>query len=101
MGKTLTIRNIPEPVYQRFAEVARKNHRNAEAHGRFIIERETEQQPAETGGDLLAAYAQMPPPNVDVAEIESFQARRGQRSNRPSLPTPLFSAISSKSSAAR
>jgi hypothetical protein len=83
MSKTLTIRNIDEPAWHRFVQVARKNHRNAEAHARFLVEREAGQLPAETGEDLLAAYAQMPPPEVDVAEIERFQAGRGRRSNRP------------------
>jgi len=82
MGKTLTIRNIPELVYQRFAEAARKNHRNAEAHGRFLIERETEREPLETCGDILDAYAELPPPKVAVEDIESHQASRGRRSRR-------------------
>jgi hypothetical protein len=55
------IRNIPEPVYQRFAAVARKSDRNAEAHGRFLIERETEQTPLETCGGMPDAYAELPP----------------------------------------
>jgi len=83
MSKTLTIRNIPEQVYQRFAEVARKSHRNAEAHGRFLIERETELEPLETCGDILDAYAKAPPPNATVEDIEFHQASRGRRSRRP------------------
>jgi hypothetical protein len=83
MGKTLTIRNIPEPIYNRFAEMARKSHRNAEAHGRFLIERETQQEPLETCGEILDAYAELPLPKVDVATIEFHQASRGRRSRRP------------------
>ena len=83
MGKTLTIRNIPEQVYLRFTELARKSHRNAEAHGRYLIERATESEPLETCGDILDAYAGFPPPNVDVETIELHQASRGRRSSRP------------------
>jgi hypothetical protein len=83
MSKTLTIRNIPEPVYHRFTELARKSHRNAEAHGRFLIERETQSEPLDTCGEILDAYAELPPPNVEVADIEAYQANRGRRSRRP------------------
>ncbi len=83
MSKTLTIRNNPDSVYQRFVAIARRNHRNAEAHGRFLIELETEQQPLETCGELLEAYLAEPPPKVDVKTIEKYQASRGRRSSRP------------------
>jgi plasmid stability protein len=83
MGKTLTIRNIPEDVYDRFAAVARSQHRNAEAHGRFLIEQATLREPLDTCGQLLDAYATLPPPNVAVEKIESYQASRGRRSPRP------------------
>jgi hypothetical protein len=83
MSKTLTIRNIPEKVYSRFTEMARKSHRNAEAHGRFLIERETQREPLETCGEILDAYAGLPPPKVEVADIEFHQASRGRRSRRP------------------
>lgn len=82
MSKTLTIRNIAEPAWERFVQVAQKNHRNPEAHARYLVEREAESQPAETGEDLLTAYAQMPAPEVNPDAIESFQASRGRRSTR-------------------
>jgi hypothetical protein len=78
---TLTIRGIPEKVYYKFTDVAKRNHRNAEAHGRWLIHREAE-GPAETGEDLLTAYAELPPPDVDVSAIERLQTSRGRRSNR-------------------
>jgi plasmid stability protein len=81
--RTLVIRNIPEAVFERFTEIARRNHRNTEAHGRFLLERESLEQPAETGEELLAVHERMSPPDVDPAEIESFQKKRGRRSNRP------------------
>ena len=83
MGKTLTIRNIPEDIYERFAEVARTHHRSAEAHGRFLIEQATLREPRETCGQVLDAYATLPPPDVAVETIESYQASRGRRSPRP------------------
>lgn len=83
MSKTLTIRNIPDRVYRRFTEMAQKNHRNAEAHGRFLIEQATESAPLETCGEILDAYAELPPPKVTVEAIESYQAGRGRRSKRP------------------
>ena len=83
MSKTLTIRNIADTAWEKFRQAAKKNHRNPEAHARYLVEREGEQQAAETGEDLMAAYAQMPPPEVETAAIETFQASRGRKSNRP------------------
>lgn len=79
MGKTLTISDIPEPVYDRFAAVARQHQRNAEAHGRFLIEQATALETCETCGEILAAHEQLPPPNVDLAPIEAHQMTRGGR----------------------
>lgn len=83
MGHTLTVRNISKRAFARFSEVARRNHRNPEAHVRFLIEREAEQDPLDTCGEILDYDSQRPAPDVKVAEIEAFQARRGRRSNRP------------------
>ena len=82
MGKTLTIRNIPEPIYRQFAEMARKNHRNVEAHGRFLIEQEARRGSLETCGDILDTYAEFPSPDVAADAIESYQTSRGGRSKR-------------------
>jgi predicted DNA-binding protein len=82
MSKTLTIRGISDEVYDRFADVARKTHRNAEAFGRFLIEKEATAT-AETCGDLIAAYDTAPAPDVDLERLEKLQTSRGRRSNRP------------------
>ena len=38
--KTLTVRNLDDDVMARLAELAAANHRNVEAHVRFLIERD-------------------------------------------------------------
>jgi hypothetical protein len=81
--KTITVRNLDDEVAERLAEVAAANHRNAEAHVRFLIEKEVACAPADTCGDLLDRLWAAPAPNVDVKAIDTYLARRGRRSNRP------------------
>jgi hypothetical protein len=81
--KTITVRNLDDDVAERLAEVAAANHRNTEAHVRFLIEREVSAAPAETGGELLERIWSEPAPEVDLKAIEAFQTSRGRRSNRP------------------
>ncbi len=81
--KTLTVRNLKDDVIQRFAELAAANHRNAEAHARFLIEREVSAQPADTCGEILDWLWSTPAPDVDIKVIDRILATRGRRSNRP------------------
>jgi plasmid stability protein len=81
--KTLTVRNLEDEVAARFAEVAAANHRNAEAHARFLIEREVSAQPADTGGELSERVWSDPAPAVDLKAVDSYLAHRGRRSPRP------------------
>lgn len=81
----ITIRNLPEKVLERLGEVARANHRNSEAHVRFLIEREVAAAaaPADTCGELAERIWAEPAPDVDVKAVDSYLAARGRRSNRP------------------
>ena len=81
--KTLTVRRLPEDVLARFTEVAEQNHRNAEAHARFLIEREVAGSPADTCGELAARIWADPAPDVDVKRVDEYLAARGRRSDRP------------------
>lgn len=81
--KTITVRNLEDEVAERLAQVAADNHRNTEAHVRFLIEREVAAAPAETGGELLDRIWAEPAPEVDLKAVEAFQAARGRRSHRP------------------
>ena len=83
MSKTLSVRNLPDDVYRRFAQVAEREHRSAEAQARFLIERAAQPVSAETCGELLDTYANVPAPAVDANAFASHLARRGRRSPRP------------------
>jgi plasmid stability protein len=83
MSKTLSVRNLPDDVYRRFALVAEREHRSAEAQARYLIERAALPVSAETCGELLDAYAHAPSPAVDADALASHLARRGRRSPRP------------------
>jgi plasmid stability protein len=81
--KTLTVRNLEDEVAARFAELAAANHRNAEAHARFLIEREVSAQPADTGGELADRVWGDPAPEVDLKAVDAYLTTRGRRSARP------------------
>jgi plasmid stability protein len=80
---TLTIRGIDEEVFEQFKNRAKENERNAEAHARYLIQREAETGILRTAGELLDSMQGQPPPNVSVEAIEEFQRTRGKRSSRP------------------
>ena len=80
--KTLTVRNLDEDVFERFAERARQQQRNPEAHARFVIEQEAHGA-AETCGELLDWIESQPVPDVDESLLETFSKQRGRRSPRP------------------
>lgn len=82
--KTLTVRNLDSEVMARLAELAAANHRSAEAHVRFLIEREVAATPAETAGELAERVWADPAPEVDLKAIDRYLGSRGRRSNRPS-----------------
>ena len=81
--KALTIRNIDDEVFEKFARRAKENERNPEAHARFLIQLESQSAPLETCGEILDAMTAAPPPAVDVSDIENYLNQRGRRSNRP------------------
>ncbi|MSU58834.1 MAG: hypothetical protein EXS35_11830 [Pedosphaera sp.] len=81
--KAIVVRNLTAEVLERFKEVAASNHRNAEAHARFLIEREVSAAPADTCGELAERIWADPAPDVDVKKVDSYLATRGRRSNRP------------------
>jgi len=78
------VRNLDDEVMARLAELATANHRNVEAHVRFLIEREVAATPAETAGELAERVWTDPAPEVDLKAIDRYLALRGRRSNRPS-----------------
>ena len=82
MSKSLTVRNLPAESYARLQAVAEKNHRSAEAHVRFLIERETTVTEADTGGELLNSIWAAPAPEIDEAALAALQEGRGRRSPR-------------------
>jgi plasmid stability protein len=38
--KSISVRNIPEPVYMALREIARANHRSLQEHVKYILEQE-------------------------------------------------------------
>ena len=82
--KSLTVRNLDDQVMARLAELAAANHRNVEAHVRFLIEREVAATPAETAGELADRVWTDAAPEVDLKAINRYVASRGRRSNRRS-----------------
>ena len=81
--KTITVRNLPDDVHSRLVELASANHRNVEAHVRYLIEREVATAPVDTCGDLVDRIWNEPAPEVDLKTIDKYLATRGRRSNRP------------------
>lgn len=80
--KTLTVRGLDESVYDQFAKRAREQHRNPEAHARFVIEREATGQTLETCGELLDWIESQPAPQVDETVLANFEQQRKRRSPR-------------------
>jgi plasmid stability protein len=83
MRENLSVRKLPDEVYQRFVRVAEREHRSAEAQARFLIERAAQPVLAETCDELLDAYANSPAPALDADMFARHLAQHGRRSPRP------------------
>lgn len=78
----LLIRNLPDDVNARLEALAKAQRRSKEKQALVLIEDGLASGRAETGGELLEIYDRLPPPKVEVKEIEAFIASRGRRSKR-------------------
>ena len=79
----ILIRGVPDQVVVALERDAEHHQRSKEMHALYLIESALMHGPAETCGELMDAYDAAPPPQVDVAQIDSYLATRGRRSNRP------------------
>lgn len=76
----LLIRDVPEEIVAELAHDAERNRRSREKHALFLIEQALLRRPAETCGELADRLEKGPMPEVDETLLETFSARRSNRS---------------------